>query len=362
MNRTLLDRHESTRWRTSLVALAAALLAPIHVEADHAGCVASPAAPRCSYKATGAHRCTGHTDGTWEAYVMRPIQVGDREELRKVVLAGHEGTVVGPAGDVAAFPDEVVTLVINADGWGDTADVPGGLVSCGHAAGHSPADSASVANASATSSFGDVPLQPGAPIIDQSGLAAYTDAYCTLNFVFRDRDEGQREEERRTYIGTSGHCAPGVGQEVAAPQIGFFGTVVFRVFWEPNQANDFALIEVRRDKLGYVSPVMRGYGAAPSGYTTSDQTNAGDLLVTHGWPAGVDTGATTRYGALALDYPTHYYSVEPIVLDTGAPVVRLLDGKAVGISNEIGVTVAGLTVEHIFVLLQNSGFDVTLAE
>ena len=211
----------------------------------------------------------------------------------------------------------------------------------------------------------NVPLQPGAPLVNQGGMWANT--LCTLNFVFQDKSQTYPGTTKlKTYIGTSGHCTlAGVGQRAKSPEIGTFGTVVFRVFNDPiGTSNDFALIAVDRDKLKHVSPVMRGYGAAPSGYTTSNQTNTGDPLVTHGWPsgwpAGVSSGAVTRYGALALDYPTHFLSAKPMVLDSGAPVVRVLDGKAVGISQEIGISLSGMTVEHIFVLLRQAGFNVTL--
>jgi hypothetical protein len=329
-------------WRTSFVAVAlvAACLTPNHVEASHAGCVASPASPRCSYKATGPHRCAGYTDGTWEAYVMRP---------EKVVLASHAGMVVGAAGDVDAFPGEVVTVVINDDGGG-------GLVSCGHAAGHPPAESALVAIlGAATANIVNVPLQPGAPLVIQQGLLA--DTLCTLNFVFED--DGKPPAETKTYIGTGPHCvSPGVGLRAESPQIGFFGTVVF---W----SNDFALIEVDDDKLEYVSPVMRGYGAAPSGYATPDQTDPGDLVVTYGWPAGWPADATVgvaRHGALYGHGEQAYTVVKPMILDPGAPLVRVLDGKAIGVSNDLYLPYAGPTVQHILRLLEKAGFDVTLAE
>lgn len=198
----------------------------------------------------------------------------------------------------------------------------------------------------------EAPLQPGAPLIDQH---AYPGAYCSLSFVFVDNPN--RPNRSRTYIGTSEGCTTHRGQRAKSPEIGYFGTVVFR---EHERAN-FALIEIDPNKEQYVSNVMRGYGKEVTGYTTSDQTNEGDLLVTHGYALNTTGPAITRYGGFAGDSSTSYMStVQPVILDRGAPVVRVSDGKAVGLSNELHYPVAHATVEGVMGLLRNAGFDVAL--
>lgn len=208
----------------------------------------------------------------------------------------------------------------------------------------------------------NVPLQPGAPLVDQQH-SLFEGTYCTLNFVFEDMPmpptpQRPNPPPPKTYIGTSANCTTHVGQRAMSPQIGLFGTVVFRDYSYPH----FAMIAIDSDKLRYVSTVMRGYGRSPTGYTTSDETNAGDPLVTHGWPAGgTGPSGVTRYGVLAGDTPEGYTStVQPTMLDRGSPVMRVLDGKALGISNELYWPVAQRTVEGLLDLVGNAGFDVTL--
>ena len=101
--------------------------APAVVQAYHAGCVATPAAPTCSYKAIGEHQCAGYTDSTWEVFVTRTIN----GTPQKVVLASGKGTIVGDG--VASQVDETTTLTLHADG---TQGRPLGVVTCGNTAGH----------------------------------------------------------------------------------------------------------------------------------------------------------------------------------------------------------------------------------
>ncbi len=222
------------------------------------------------------------------------------------------------------------------------------------ALGWSPAAGGSAGSASAAVTSVDVPLQPGAPVIDNSGNL-YRGTYCTLNFVFKDK----AATNPKTYIGTSSNCFRGVGVRVSAPQIGSFGTIVF---WDNRLHPQFALIRIDTAKLKYVSRVMRGYSAAPSGYTTSAQTNTGDPLVTHGWPAaGTGPSGVTRTGVLAGDTSTMWGStIQPVILDRGSPVMRVLDGKALGISNELAWPFNHATIEGILTSLKKAGFNVTI--
>ena len=196
----------------------------------------------------------------------------------------------------------------------------------------------------------DVPIQPGAPIISRDYS---TPSYCTMNFVLADT----ATRSRRTYIGASATCFSAVGARAEAPGIGAFGTVVFRQYG----SGHFALIRVDDDKLRYVSKVMRGYGKAPTGYTRSGETHEGDPLVTHGHACATTAPGVTRYGVLARDTPTSYTSaMQPHIQDIGSPVVRLSDGKALGISNEVYYPIGHATVEGIIEMLANAGFSVTL--
>jgi hypothetical protein len=124
------------------------------------------------------------------------------------------------------------------------------------------------------------------------------------------------------------------------------------------------LIEIDTDKLKYVSRVMRGYGAAPRGYTTSGRTSAGDVLVTHGWPEGDREAGVTRYGLLASDDSSvHFSTVRATpILDRGSPVISVTDGKALGISTEYWgwPWPHSPTIEHVLGLLKDAGFNVTL--
>lgn len=224
-------------------------------------------------------------------------------------------------------------------------------------------------SASAAAIPGYAPLQPGAPIVDQSSDPFLPGAYCALNFVFTDKHETQVGDRRvrRTYIGTSPRCVTGVGQRVAAPGIGAFGTVVFS---DGVATGSFALVEIDEGKLRYVSRVMRGYGEAPRGYTTSTTTKPGERLITHGYPYGASTWAAgvTRLGVLVDDDATRYRSaMQPDIQDRGSPVVTA-DGRAVGTSDEylwtmwppVAAYSGHQTIEGVLRRLARAGFDVTL--
>ncbi len=183
--------------------------------------------------------------------------------------------------------------------------------------------------------LGNVPLQPGAPMIDSGSYMQ--GSLCTLNFVFKDK----AKKDPKTYIGTSSSCTY-FGQRVQAPKIGTFGTVVFTAESHDPSITDghssvgFALIEIDPSKLKYVSRVVRGFGSAPKGYTTSRKTSTGDPLITHGYPvwAVSPAQAVTRVGVLGNDNSARYWSsIQPNIQDKGAPVIRA-DGMAVGMSAE----------------------------
>jgi hypothetical protein len=220
----------------------------------------------------------------------------------------------------------------------------------------------------------DVPIQPGAPMIAEGSY--FQGAFCTLNFVFKDK----KKKNPKTYIGTADGCTSGVAR---SPEIGAFGTVVYTQDESTEPAPypyglgdttgaRFALIQIDRNKLKYVSRVVRGFGAPPSGYTTSRTTNAGDPLITHGYPAfGAVHQAVTRFGVLGGDTSTRYWSsIQPNIQDRGSPVIRA-DGMAVGMSDEESSFWATWlpesppiarfpTVEGLLRQLRSAGFNVTL--
>jgi hypothetical protein len=250
--------------------------------------------------------------------------------------------------------------------------------------GSEPATVASVDNA-------EFPIQPGAPKFVHGGTfneppwtePPAADALhaniCTMNWVFADA--------HHLYIGAAGHCALEPGTREASPEIGEFGTVVFRVYcsYAPPEpycphggpiTDDFALIQIDDDKLELVSPVMRGVGAAPAGFTTGDTTAQGDLLVTHGWGIPFSameegrTQTTVLYDDDAFSFTTTFAYA---TTHSGSPFMHDSDGRALGILTthmpvnpggpgpaDLGAMTGGPTVERILALLQDAGFHVAL--
>ncbi|HUP90675.1 MAG TPA: PPC domain-containing protein [Solimonas sp.] len=237
----------------------------------------------------------------------------------------------------------------------------------------------------------DFPIQPGAPKFVHGGTfnespwneppvsdTLHADV-CTMNWVFADA--------QHLYIGSAGHCALEPGTREASPEIGEFGTVVFRVYcsYAPPEpycphggpiTDDFALIQIDDDKLGLVSPVMRGVGAAPDGHTTSDATGQGDVLVTHGWGIPFSTTeegrtqTTLLYADDAFSFTTTFAYA---TTHSGSPFMHQGDGRALGILTthmpvypggpgppDLGAMTGGPTVERILLLLHDAGFEVEL--
>ena len=216
---------------------------------------------------------------------------------------------------------------------------------------------------------GDVAIQPGAPLVmgtnypifaGQAGPAA-PPGHCTLNFVFKRTVIINKVFATKKYIGTAGECVA-VGQRAKSPTIGEFGTVVFR---QSNANGPFGLIEIDADKGAHVSSVVRGWGSAPTGHTTSAQTNPNDRIFGHGFPVGLlgDIGVsrhgvlTNLAGATVEDTATGYVPAEPLFVDRGSPVIHVATGKALGMSNEYYWPVSGMTVEGILNLLHANGFS-----
>lgn len=243
-----------------------------------------------------------------------------------------------------------------------------------------------------TAAPSDVAIQPGAPLyappdaphwaIPEGPVATALHLHvCTMNFVFTDvgvprpasaRGRGPAPK-RSTYIGVAGHCAR-PDARVSAPRIREFGTTVF---WRSCRVHadtcapgspiedDFALIRIDDDKLHLVSPVMRGLGRAPSGFTTSAETATGDGVITHGFgiPFSTVEAARTFESVLVADDERHYEVPMASTTHSGSPVALTDSGKALGIvaaRYTSGTMVGGPTVEYILRGLSKAGFDVAL--
>jgi len=114
--------------RLLVPALAIAVIAPTSSQADHAGCLATPAEPVCTYTALGEHQAIPVVASGWEITVVR--------NNTTVKLAGGVG---GPGDtglhDVFALPNETVTVTLKPDGPGG---LPAGLITSGNTSGHLP--------------------------------------------------------------------------------------------------------------------------------------------------------------------------------------------------------------------------------
>lgn len=217
-----------------------------------------------------------------------------------------------------------------------------------------------------SSSTEEFAIQPGAPAMPgHPGLGPY--GVCTLNFVFVDASD--------TYVGTAGRCTYEVGERVSAPDIGEFGTVVYRVFSEPDDPtsflpwfshpDDFALIRIDPTMLVHVSPVVRGVGLAPAGFTLSNETAPGDAVLVYGQGIVLSSAEETRLRPAVLMLQQEWqYEIEVALTvgDSGAPIIHQETGKALGVISALGVpTTLGPTMERILVLLHEAGFQVSLA-
>lgn len=213
--------------------------------------------------------------------------------------------------------------------------------------------------------------QNGTPLPPEAGITAIAFAgirpgtwmvwpnWCTLNFVYTVPDSGDY------YIGTAKHCVvtqspidPSTGslggsssgenvigksvtavisrQPGASPVAIEIGTVAYA---SPHMAigADFALIKIRPELIGLVSPSVARTGGPTSVYVDSSYVPA--VISGHGLVAG--TGGTARPGVLSSynrSMPTAFGSVIAATPgDSGAPVVTL-SGAAVGSATHIAPT------------------------
>lgn len=157
---------------------------------------------------------------------------------------------------------------------------------------------------------------------------------CTYSFVLEDAAGA-------LYIGTAGHCVSRVGQRVATPGVGTFGTVLTR--WALNV--DYALIKIDDDKRAFVNPTLCAWGG-PVGADPGDRPRF-DVLLEYGWGFATSATPQTRTRVL-LEAQNTGNEIAWIGVgsggDSGGPIVSV-EGYAVG-SHTRGITpLAGVAFE-----------------
>ncbi len=229
------------------------------------------------------------------------------------------------------------------------------------------------------------PIQPGTRIVSSEGS-------CTMNFIYREvvdefeesttsttdyrrttattdlSGDSKTTEKPSLYAGTAGHCVSGVGARVAACEPSWasgdcdssFGTVAFHVH---NDSDDFAFIEIDRDKEHLVNPTMLGFDG-PRGFISGSEARRGDGAHVYGNGLGVgETGLTRpRTGWLTRSDSRYFAATLPVINgDSGGPVLHK-SGAALGIIAHLVVsldftTLDGNTVEHALRTAAASGLN-----
>lgn len=189
--------------------------------------------------------------------------------------------------------------------------------------------------------------------------------YCTFNFLFTD-DAGS------AYIGTAGHCTDGPGERVHLGVTGGeIGTVVVDsdTSSEMADAADFSLIRLDDDRIDEANPTVPTWGG-PTGVLTAASAYPGMPVGFHGYGLVFEFLEPTRSraGFLVSMSPTQYDSDMPAVNgDSGAPIVGLDDGLAIGVVSHYGIfdvpptTDEGPTIAFVLDQLAEAGWHVDLA-
>jgi hypothetical protein len=181
-------------------------------------------------------------------------------------------------------------------------------------------------------------VRPGALVQSRVG-------FCTMNFLFRDRD-GAR------YIGTAGHCIlPAEGTERSwdsggpvardgdGRPIGRFEYAVLR------GEKDFALIRLNRGARQRANPAMCHFGG-PTG--VDDTRPSGGVTLNH-FGQGLVTGNTTparTFFANGMRDRDHVFAAGAVAPgDSGGPVTRAGGGRAVGLVVTVGAHFGGSLID-----------------
>lgn len=166
-------------------------------------------------------------------------------------------------------------------------------------------------------------IRPGQLIIVGDG------SLCTSNFVFRN---GVGEY----FIGTAGHCGS-VGQQVTMLYLPGLLVDIGNISYSTGDAgigNDFALIKIKPELYGDISPSMAYWGGPTGSYA-----GTGPAVVQHaGWGLVVGTGGTPRVG-LGVDWSGNgMWRFEGVITpgDSGSGAI-VLGGLAAGNITHIAV-------------------------
>lgn len=188
---------------------------------------------------------------------------------------------------------------------------------------------------------------------------------CTFDWLFADPVTGAY------YVGIAAHCTDDIGQNVSLVGHGEIGTVVFDsdngTLQEGSgidEGVDFSLIRLHDDVNRIAHPQMLGFDG-PSGFVTCDEVVVGESIGFHGYGVGVGQLEPTRarQGILSgCDGQDYGAQTAAIYGDSGAAVLHLPTGKALGIVSRLGLDhetpseLTGATLPYIFQELEKAGF------
>ena len=200
------------------------------------------------------------------------------------------------------------------------------------------------------------PIQPGAMLQTESGQ-------CTLNFVF----DGLGRNAGKVYVGTAAHCGDQVGQDARDVDDQPFGQFAF-IADADDTAFDYAFIEVAPEHVSRVDPALKGHPELPTGFTTPEETEAGDMIQMSGYGVGFGETQPTqeqRQTVLQSDDDQIFTLSGPSVNgDSGGPFVHIPTGKALGVVSQYGFaygsTDVGPTIQGVLAKAAKAGFPVSL--
>jgi hypothetical protein len=200
------------------------------------------------------------------------------------------------------------------------------------------------------------PIQPGAMLQTDVGQ-------CTLNFVF----DGLGRNAGKVYVGTAAHCGEAVGQEARDIDDAAFGTFAF-IADADDAALDYAFIEVAPEHVPRVDPALKGHPELPTGFTTPEETAAGDMVQMSGYGLGFGETQPTQENRQTIlqsdDADIFTLSGPSVNGDSGGPFVHIPTGKALGLVSQYGFTYGatdvGPTIQGVLAKAAAAGFPVSL--
>ena len=217
---------------------------------------------------------------------------------------------------------------------------------------------APTSSASAAIGPGDALIQPGGAVENPNNSTSIK-FVCPLGFILQ-RTSGTSAQRAKRYTTLSLHCGGSVGTRVKAPapDIGYFGTIVFQT------SSNTSLVEIDSDKLHKVSPVLKGYGAAPSGIASQAQIKIGDVVVTYTYPlTWPGTGVGHEDAVTWVNDPRYpYFGTATPDLAHGNPFVNKSNGLAYGLSDQTLLLNGANSLHYVLDQIANgTGFSLTLA-